>query len=258
MGTLSVKESSLEEVANEIRAKTGETSKLEFPNGFIDGISATYEAGQKSEYDRFWDTVQENGGVISYNNRFKGPAWNDITFKPKYDIQPTSLANAFQDSKITNLKQILLNQGVTISGSNYINLYYTFADSTITHIGEIGHKHCNNIENMCNGCRALISIDKLTIGSNAQEALTKMTSAFFVCYSLEHVIIDGEITGHGCNVQWSPKLDKESVMSNINALKDYSEDTSGTVWFITIGSENLAKLTTEDLEIAWNKNWEVR
>lgn len=217
-----------------------------------------FQAGEKSEYDRFWDSYQQKGASISYKCLFSGGGWNDETFKPKYSFSPTSLAEAFQQSRITNLKQILLNQGVTISGSNYQNLYYTFENSTITHIGEIGHEHCNNIENMCNGCNDLISIDKLTIGSNAQGHLTMMTSAFAFCSSLEHVIIDGEITGHGCNVQWSPKLDKESLMSIINALKDYSEDTSGTIWYITFGSENLAKMTEDELRIAWNKGWEVR
>ena len=247
----------LKEIADAIRDAKGTTEKIKASN-FATEISNVFQAGEKSEYDRFWDSYQQKGASISYYRLFSGSGWNDETFKPKYSFSPTSLAEAFKNSRITNLKQILLNQGVTISGSNYINLYYTFSDSTITHIGEIGHIHCNNIQNMCINCNNLISIDKLTIGSNAQGHLTTMINAFINCNSLEHVIIDGEITGHDCNVQWSPKLDKESLMSIINALKDYSEDTSGTVWVITVGSENLAKLTDADLKIAWDKGWEVK
>ena len=52
---------------------------------------AVYEKGKQAEYDRFWDSYQENG-----NKRFYGYAfayWNDEVFKPKYTIMTDVNAN---------------------------------------------------------------------------------------------------------------------------------------------------------------------
>lgn len=50
---------------------------------------AVYEAGQKSEYDKFWDIFQQNGERTDYIAAF-GAQWTPEIFKPKYPIRPTS------------------------------------------------------------------------------------------------------------------------------------------------------------------------
>ena len=50
-------------------------------------------------------------------------------------------------------------------------------------------------------------------------------------------------------------LDHESLLSVVNCLKDYSADTSGTVWKVTLGATNLAKLTADEKAIATGKGW---
>jgi hypothetical protein len=79
---------------------------------------------------------------------------------------------------------------------------------------------------------------------------------FMKCPQLEELTLDGAvIQSNGLNLQWSTKLSHDSLMNIINALKDYSGDTSGTVWTCTLGNENLAKLTAEQEQIALNKGW---
>lgn len=66
---------------------------------------------------------------------------------------------------------------------------------------------------------------------------------------------DSVIAFNNLDIQRSTKLDYESLLSIINALKDYSEDTSGTTWTVKLGEANIAKLTAEDLETIRAKGW---
>jgi hypothetical protein len=53
----------------------------------------------------------------------------------------------------------------------------------------------------------------------------------------------------------SQKLSIDSLLSIINGLKDYREDTSGKTYTLTLGATNLAKLTDEQKAIATEKGW---
>jgi hypothetical protein len=81
------------------------------------------------------------------------------------------------------------------------------------------------------------------------------TNAFQYCEELETLIFGDVIEHNGLNLQWSKKLSIESLRNIIYWLKDYSEDTSGTVWKVTVGSANLAKLTENDLNEIESKGW---
>jgi hypothetical protein len=72
--------------------------------------------------------------------------------------------------------------------------------------------------------------------------------------SLEEIRFEGVIAKNGLNLQWSP-LSHDSLVSIIDCLQDKSADTSGTVWKVTVGSANLAILTTEDFENIQAKGW---
>ena len=56
----------------------------------------------------------------------------------------------------------------------------------------------------------------------------------------------------GTRLSWNENLTVDSLMSMINSLKDRSSTTSDT---FTIGSKNLAKLSTAQKKVATNKNW---
>ena len=81
------------------------------------------------------------------------------------------------------------------------------------------------------------------------------SNAFNYRSALTHVIFEGVIGKNGLNLSQSPNLDRESLLSVVNCLKDYSADTSGTVWKVTLGTANLAKLTAEEKAIATGKGW---
>ena len=47
---------------------------------------AGFGLGLKSEYDRFWDTYQQNGNRREVAYSFSGSCWDNSIFHPKYDI----------------------------------------------------------------------------------------------------------------------------------------------------------------------------
>ena len=58
----------------------GESYDKGFDEGFIDG--------KQAEYDRFWDSFQDNGTKTRYHYAFCGEGWTQETLKPKYLIKP--------------------------------------------------------------------------------------------------------------------------------------------------------------------------
>jgi hypothetical protein len=85
-----------------------------------------YEAGQKAEYDRFWDAYQEYGTKNRYNYAFAGWGWTDDVFKPKYNIAPNITALAmFQNSRIVDLKGVCERCGITHPPRCYCRQVYT-------------------------------------------------------------------------------------------------------------------------------------
>ena len=79
-----------------------------------------FDAGVKSEYDRFWDNYQKNGEPMSYAMAF-GSKWDDITFKPKYPIIATGNGNQTIGTYGDNYRV------VTGNGNNKIGFYGFFA-----------------------------------------------------------------------------------------------------------------------------------
>lgn len=231
-----------------------------------ENVPKVYEAGQKSEYDRFWDAFQQNGNRTDYTYAFRGYnlyncGWCEATFKPKYDLKITNGAYMFaQQKSIANLTQLLNKQGVKLDTSNATDLSYLFwASTSITHVPEINISSVKNSTETSqiglsylfggmNGCKTIEKLKMLDEGQFFPD------SAFNTLNNLENIVIEGKFAG-SINFSWSTLLTHDSLMSIINALKDYSEDTSGKTYTLTLGSTNLAKLTDAEKAIATEKGW---
>lgn len=83
---------------------------------------------------------------------------------------------------------------------------------------------------------------------------TTFSGTFNRASALQEITFQGTI-GKNLNMSWSTLLTHDSLMSAIDCLKDYSGDTSGTAYTLTLGSTNLAKLTAEEQQIAIDKGW---
>lgn len=249
-------EANIAAIASKIREKTGGDTTYktsEMPSG----VDEVYEKGKQAEYDEFWDNFQDYGNRRYYYYGFinVGGYWNKQTFKPKYDIILEGNASfafyAWENCpEDIDIGAILKEQGVTIDTSKATNIGSLF-NSGKNIIGELPTISCEsagaNTASLFRSVR-VTKIEKLIVTEQ-----TVYTHMFTYCSLLEDIVFEGKIAQNGFNVQWSTKLTHDSLMSIINALKDYSgTDTWNT---ITLGSDNIAKLTADELLIMQQKQW---
>lgn len=209
-----------------------------------------FEAGKKAEYDTFWDSVQNNGERTNYDRWFGYP-FNDVTFKPKYDMNVTSANYMFNYCSVTNLKAILESQGVKLDFSKCSGLTYTFQHSQITHLGEIDTRSCANLQYTFNNTKSLKWVDKLILKNDGSQTFSSSLS-FAQSENLEHIIFEGVVGVNGLNMQKSTKLDKESLTSIINALS--STATGLTVTLSKVAVNNAFGIDVDD-ETTWTEEW---
>lgn len=214
-------------------------------------IDKVYEAGKKAEYDCFWDLYQDSGNRLDYSNAFAGLGWTAETFKPKHDMQPTSIYMMFRYAYNLSgdLVALLDERGVSLDTSQVTNGNYAFYGCAFTRLGVIDMRKCVRGNIALGHSTNLVTVDKII--SSEENAYSGDFSRNLS--ALENIIFEGTIAGNGLDLHWSTKLTHDSLMSIINALKDYrGTDTWCTV---TLGSENLAKLTQAELDMMTTKQW---
>lgn len=250
-----VEDTRMTAIANAVRAKTGKTDTMtvdEIPAE----VAAVYDNGVKDTVANFWEMASEGGSrtdwlyllahsklrreFFEYPITIKGKNMyclmylaatgdlidlvameRDYGFKIDFS-EATNVANAFQNANVSKIGV------VDLSKTN--NAYLTFA--------------CNMWTDKCTSIQKIITHERLDF-----------SNAFNYRSALTHVIFEGVIGKNGLNLSQSPNLDHESLLSIVNCLKDYSTDTSGTVWKVTLGAKNLAKLTADEKAIATGKGW---
>ena len=226
---------------------TGGDTDAAYQQGFADG--------KKYHNDAFWYLYQIGGARTNYENAFAGMGWTDNLFKPQYDIKPEgNLYMCFRKSGITDLVAALEKQGVVFDVSAVTNMTYAFYNSGITHIGVLDCSNVTNASNFSNcfiSCTKLVTIDKIKLATTSGT----FTNVFDNTPMLENITFEGEINRNGLSFGSSTKLTHASLMSIVGALADYSEDTSGTSWVLTLGTANLEKLSDAEKAIATEKGW---
>ena len=202
--------------------------------------------GMQTEYDRFWDTYQDNGNRTNYSYGFAHTGWTNRTFKPKYDMALNGAAQMFYYSRITDLVGILEKQGVVINTSNASSVTYMYGYSVFTRIPLADLSSATNTTYLYAGDTALISIEKII----SSEKTVFASSCFSNCSELEHCIFEGTIASD-INLQWSTKLSLESLISLVECLKRYeTTDSNYRTKTITLSAESWALLDTYASE-AW-------
>ena len=258
----------LTEQSNEYKAELEDTAQA-MSNVGVEGVTIdktaenvpnVYEAGKKAQYDEFWDRLQNNGNPRSYNSAFSGIAWNKDTFKPKYTIIPDTTTNSalgmfrFFNASMpidTNAKELTYAM-IDMSNCTKESQVNSMFDNACMNYIEIDLSTISSLRNVfiCNNGGRIYNI-------RAKINATNFTNNFNNCTQLKTLILEegSVIGGNGFNVQWSTSLSHESLISILNALKDFSADTSGTTYTCTLGTTNIAKLTTEEQNIANQKGW---
>lgn len=230
MARMRVESESLTGVADKIREKTAATEALAFPEGFEAGVERVFSAGEKSEYDRFWDCFQKSGTRTDYTYGFAGYGWHEKTFAPKYNIRPTKATRMFyyfgqmqftSTIKRSDLVELLSNCGVTLDFSRCTTMYGAFEYAMLTRVGEISTLGLSTLERVFQNATSLITVEQLILKSNGSQSFDR---TFYNAKKLENLAVYGVIGKGGFNVQWSTNLSQASIMSIIDAL---SPETSG-------------------------------
>lgn len=248
---------------------SGATYEDGYKDGFTDGETQGYNNGytkgeadgKQAEYDAFWDDVQANGTRTDYSYFFQGNAWNDVTFKPKYDIKPTFARNMFYfntHSEISiDLVELLQNCGVVMDFSNCTSFNGTFnSNYAIRRIGVLDIRKNTNCANAFAYALAE-TIDSLVVDEN-----TNLVNLFASAGSIKNITINGTI-GQSIELP-SAAITVASAKSIINALKDYSQTDKAYTYNVTFSGATKTALNKEGatapngltwLEYAQAKGW---
>lgn len=254
---MSVQQEKFTEIADAIRNKTGENDLIK-PSEFADKIEDVYDAGAKSEYDRFWDTIQQNGNRTNY----QAAGFHYMTaetFRPKYDIRPTSMQYMFYNNghqstlTIPDFVEHCKDCGIVFDTSKCTGFTNSLGLLKTRRLGVIDCSSMNNANQQNNiwygNNGYLQTIDELV----SAETSTWSSTSFQHATGLINMTVTGVIGTNNFNVSYCTKLTHDSLMSIINCLKDYSG--SGTTYTVTLGTTNLAKLTNEEKAIATERGW---
>lgn len=220
MSKYAIEDSTLTAIADAMRQADGTTEKIT-PEEMPAKAAALFEAGAKSEYDKFWDVYQEFGERRDYRVAF-AVGWDDTIFRPKYDMRPTRTSQMFQYTRIVDLVGILERQGVVLDTSASITGLQMFQSCNTTRIPEIDARKMTNTSYMFGGGAKVQTIDKLIVSST-----TELSSATFSdATDLTNIIFEGTIA-RTIDLHWSP-LSKASILSTIGCLSDTTSDLTAS------------------------------
>ena len=237
-----------------------------------------YDAGYQAQYDLFWDTIQQKGARTDYEKAFCGWRYADDIFKPKYDIKPETALQMFHRFQThISLPDVCAEQGIVMDFSQATTIQDWLYNSAIYRVGVID---CSSIQGAIvypfNCASSLTTIDKWIV----HEGITSYTHPFANSVLLKNITIEGVINGNGIYVNTHKNLTHESLFGKvvteketanlpstnvllfngeyyyggfILALKDYSG--TSTTKTLTLGTENLAKLTDAEKAIATERGW---
>lgn len=237
-------------IANAVRAKTGKTGTMT-----VDEIPAEVAAVYDKAIDDMWEIIQAHGTRTDWRWAFNRMTFKADLFRPKYDIAPVGdcsymfyLTNQGTYENV-DLIEVEKNCGITFDFSQVTRMESAFQNAAITGINVLDiRKSVRNYGMMWNA--NIQRINKLMVSEN-----TTFDSFMVYASTLTHCIFEGIIAKNGLDLARSANLDHESLLSVVNCLKDYSAETSGTVWKVTLGTANLAKLTADEKAIATGKGW---
>ena len=236
-------------IADAIRAKTGGEDVLTLDEMATE-IPKVYEAGWKS----LMDGVQNFGDRANYSNAFS--QWNSDAIYPTHDMICSVCQYMFYNvkGKTFDLSARLKECNVRLDTSSCKSFDWAFYSCNSLTIPELDTRGANIISYLCSNTLTIVTVENLILRDDGSQSFDAM---FDWSTSIENIKITGVIGQNGFSVSSLNKLTHDSLMSILNALQDKSEDTSGTIWTVTLGGVNIAKLTEDEIAIAESKGWEV-
>lgn len=213
-----------------------------------------------AEYDRFWDSFQNYGKKTNYMYAFAGDGWTEQTLKPKYIIKPI-------DTSASTRRAIAMFTYLNRSGDTYfdmdelckkldfsqiISAQNMFANAQVKNI-TVDFSNCTTIQG-CFSAGDGGAVNNITL--KVSEKCTNMSNVFYYqsTYLTDLKFTDDSVINSSqIDLKRATNLTHESLMSIINALKDYSG--TSTTMTIALGETNINKLSDSEKAIASGKGW---
>ena len=221
-----------------------------YDEGYEDGRNQGYGEGWQGQYDAFWDACQQSGNRKDYVNAFAGVGWNDTTFKPKYNIAPTTAGNIFSQTGITDLVKCLNDAGVSLDLSNcYVEAYIAQGTKHLQTLPVLDLRKATKLTYLLFNCDVLRSVEKIILKSDGSQTI----GAYFLKLlpKLEEIRFDGSI-GNSFEIKDSPLLSADSVQSIIDHLAVVPVTQT-----LTLHANVGATITEEQRAYAISKNWSI-
>ncbi|MBR3978966.1 MAG: hypothetical protein IKJ94_05020 [Oscillospiraceae bacterium] len=195
----------------------------------------------------FWAQVPT--GMDRYH--FAGDGWNVDNFYPQGRFTCASgnpqYVFAYHNRRHApyDLAQRLEDCGAEIVFTGASKIDFGFYGANITALPALDFSNMTRLQATFSGCGALQTVRELKLGE-----ATEYSQAFAGCVALENLTVSGTIGQNGFDVSECP-LTVQSLRSILAALKPGASKT------LTLGAENLAKLTQAELAAAAEAGWSV-
>ena len=238
----------LTRIADALRKALG-TNDVINAQDFDKKITDIYDAGFDKMVDNFWNAITYGGTSTDYYRGGLGLCakfvfWGE-KIEPPFPIETKRVIYMFNEARnLPSIGEVVL-PNCTDAG------YFIYRCYDLENIDAIIVPNAKSVSNICTYANKLKRIGRIDISSR-----TDTGYVFYGCSELEEINFEGPINT-SISFQWCTKLTHDSLMSIINALKDNSEDTSGTTYTLTLGATNIAKLTNDEILIAENKGWVI-
>lgn len=218
---------------------------------------AAYQQGKEAERKAVWDAIQDHGNRADYSYAFHNTKQSKESFRPVYDIRPTTAAYMFDHSNRAKIDAISMTDveescGIVFDFSNCTDFNYAFCCSCFNELNVIDLSNAaKTYQAFYNGYSDLdfIRINRLIFSEK-----TVIQWGFFgSCSDLEYVGFEGTIA-NSIDIHWSP-LVRASLESAMSAL-------SGTTTGLTASFKKTAveaAFTTDEWNalVATKSNWTI-
>ena len=183
------------------------------------------DTGGKNYYDEFWDSYQANGTRYAYYSVFCGPAWNDKTFFPKYNITMSySGRQAFLYNSVTDLTARLIECGIVLDTQQCTDNVSMFQYASTKTLPMLDFSSIKTTGNTFSDCTKLENIEKIIIGNNYPATTTLFTN----CKKLREVRFEGTFVNN-FGVGPCIVLSRASIENIVNCLSSSATGKTLTI-----------------------------
>ena len=245
----------LTDIANSIRTKT-QTTELINAQNFSDKILSIQTGGGGNTLKNLLDATKSATYLF---DGYKGTSVDDL-IQPSDTENVTNMSGMFNNcnnlttipllntSNVTNMSSMFnscnnLTTVPQLDTSNVIYMGYMFVSCAykLTTIPQLNTSNVTNMDGMFYNCYNLTTVPAL----NADKVID-MNNMFDNDYHLKSILMTN--IGVNLDIHYSTKFEREDLLVILNNLKTVTSATT-----LTMGADNLAKLTDEDKAIAINK-----